>query len=453
MLGVAGPPRSFGLYRDGNRIAALPQPRTGRCRLCRRRAGRAAVPAGAACARAAGRRLGRVPHRRGAARWAPPRSPWLEPEAGAARRAAARARPLAAAGAATRACTLLRAPRPLAAVRQGRRYDLIDISGRLPRRRRGQRHRLQRRGDRRLPARPGAGRAGLDPGLDPRLPVYAMRMLATARAALQRAGVADAGRACGGLPLGLERPHPAVARRLGRRAHRRGAQASATTARSTCRWYPGIDVAGRARRHLQRPAGGILREGRGTVGRPGRLHRRRGRRGAGGQPTAPRARRSTCARSRSTGRIFYAVLRLDQLGTLLRRLEILPQAEIGGAGEPGGAGAGGGDRRCWCCWCRWPAPRRLRAGSVGAAARRSVYFPALGLGFLFIEIYLIERASFWLQRPDQRLCPGADRHAGVLRPRQHGGGPLGRAPARGGGRLRCWWRWCGASPCGSGCSR
>ena len=30
LLGVDGPPRSFGLYRDGNRIAALPQPRTGR---------------------------------------------------------------------------------------------------------------------------------------------------------------------------------------------------------------------------------------------------------------------------------------------------------------------------------------------------------------------------------------------------------------------------------------
>ena len=37
---------------------------------------------------------------------------------------------------------------------------------------------------------------------------------------------------------------------------------------------------------------------------------------------------------------FYAVLRLDQLGTILRRLEILPQPEIGAAGEPGGAGAG-----------------------------------------------------------------------------------------------------------------
>jgi hypothetical protein len=28
--------------------------------------------------------------------------------------------------------------------------------------------------------------------------------------------------------------------------------------------------------------------------------------------------------------------------------------------------------------------------------RSVVYFPALALGFLFIEIYLIEKASFWL---------------------------------------------------------
>ena len=26
MLGLPGPPRTFGLYRDGNRIAALPKP-------------------------------------------------------------------------------------------------------------------------------------------------------------------------------------------------------------------------------------------------------------------------------------------------------------------------------------------------------------------------------------------------------------------------------------------
>ena len=62
LLGVEGPPRSFGLYRDGNRIAALPQPPGPVARLCNVRAGRAALQAGAACARAAGGRVGRLPH-------------------------------------------------------------------------------------------------------------------------------------------------------------------------------------------------------------------------------------------------------------------------------------------------------------------------------------------------------------------------------------------------------
>ncbi len=41
------------------------------------------------------------------------------------------------------------------------------------------------------------------------------------------------------------------------------------------------------------------------------------------------------------------------------------------------------------------APRRLRLPEIGLL-RPIVYFPALGLGFLFIEIYLIEKASLWL---------------------------------------------------------
>jgi hypothetical protein len=41
------------------------------------------------------------------------------------------------------------------------------------------------------------------------------------------------------------------------------------------------------------------------------------------------------------------------------------------------------------------APRRLRLPATGAL-RPIVYFPALGLGFLFIEIFLIEKASLWL---------------------------------------------------------
>ena len=55
-----------------------------------------------------------------------------------------------------------------------------------------------------------------------------------------------------------------------------------------------------------------------------------------------------------------------------------------------------------------------------------VYFPALGLGFLFIEIYLIEKASLLAGRPHQRLRPGADRDADLLRPRQPAGRPVRR---------------------------
>ena len=74
--------RRFGLYRDGNRIAALPAP-AGRGRT------RAAMPARrwrrcptrcAAAARAAGRRLRRISHRRGACARRAPRSLALEPE-------------------------------------------------------------------------------------------------------------------------------------------------------------------------------------------------------------------------------------------------------------------------------------------------------------------------------------------------------------------------------------
>ena len=41
------------------------------------------------------------------------------------------------------------------------------------------------------------------------------------------------------------------------------------------------------------------------------------------------------------------------------------------------------------------APRARVRGRAGAGMLRAVvYFPALALGFLFIEIFLIEKASF-----------------------------------------------------------
>ncbi|HEY6430364.1 MAG TPA: hypothetical protein VIZ17_00145, partial [Acetobacteraceae bacterium] len=91
---------------------------------------------------------------------------------------------------------------------------------------------------------------------------------------------------------------------------------------------------------------------------------------------------------------FFSALRLSDIGLLLRRLEVLPQAEIGALVNlavlvqaaviavlvllvPLAAG-----RRVW--------PER---GGIGWVL---LYFPALGLGFLAIEIFLIEQVSLWL---------------------------------------------------------
>ena len=93
---------------------------------------------------------------------------------------------------------------------------------------------------------------------------------------------------------------------------------------------------------------------------------------------------------------YYAILRLNQLPTILKRLEILPQAEVGQLVNlavllqavviallvlavpllaPRVAGA------------RFGRPSMLRP---------ILYFASLGLGFLFIEIFLIEKASLYL---------------------------------------------------------
>jgi hypothetical protein len=91
---------------------------------------------------------------------------------------------------------------------------------------------------------------------------------------------------------------------------------------------------------------------------------------------------------------FYAVLRLSQLDTILARLEILPQAEIGPLVNLAVLA-----QAIVIALIVLAVPlvggRRVKSPGVsvwGAA----VYFAALGLGFLFIEIYLIERASFYL---------------------------------------------------------
>jgi hypothetical protein len=91
---------------------------------------------------------------------------------------------------------------------------------------------------------------------------------------------------------------------------------------------------------------------------------------------------------------FYAVLRLDQLDTILKRLEILPQAEIGALVNLAVL-AQAVVIAIVVLLVPLVARRRLRLPETGVL-RLIVYFPALGLGFLFIEIFMIEKASLWL---------------------------------------------------------
>jgi len=91
---------------------------------------------------------------------------------------------------------------------------------------------------------------------------------------------------------------------------------------------------------------------------------------------------------------FYAVLRLDQLETVVKRLEILPQAEIGALVNLAVL-AQAVVIAVLVLLVPLVARRRLHLSVIGVL-RPIVYFSALGLGFLFIEIYLIEKVSLWL---------------------------------------------------------
>jgi len=92
--------------------------------------------------------------------------------------------------------------------------------------------------------------------------------------------------------------------------------------------------------------------------------------------------------------MFYDILRLDHLGTILKRLEILPQQELGPLINLAVL-AQALLIAIVVLLLPLAAPRRL--GTQGAPLRRALlYFPALGLGYFFVEIALIGEASLYL---------------------------------------------------------
>ena len=92
---------------------------------------------------------------------------------------------------------------------------------------------------------------------------------------------------------------------------------------------------------------------------------------------------------------FHAVLKLDQLDVILKRLEVLPQSEIGALVNLAVL-AQAVLIALVVLAVPMLAPRQVHAEKRGGRLWPLLYFPALGLGFLFIEIFMIEKVAFYL---------------------------------------------------------
>ncbi len=393
LLDLPGPPQTFGLYRDGNRIAALPKP-------------------GGADAAYAGAALDSLPYQ-----LVPHARVLLAGASGGFRIAEALALGASHVEALEPEPVLHRALRegfggspafprsslvsvsdesPVAAIRGAEPVDLVDVSAEFL-------DTAEANGSALTAEAIAAYLAPLTPEGIVSLPVsirdfpvYALRMLATARAALLQAGVDDppmhvvAYRSAWGVRILLSRA-PWDAARL-------------ATLKAFCNersfdvaYYPGID--------LSSPPAASTTTFRPCPSRRGRF-RRMGR--TMRSPTrpwrccvanpAPRRKRSILPRSTTDRPAFYAVLRLDRLSTIIKRLEILPQAEIGALVNLAVL-AQAVVIAALVLLVPLLAPRRIRVETAEARSgilRAMIYFPALGLGFLFIEIFLIEKASLLL---------------------------------------------------------
>lgn len=375
MLGMSGPPRALGLYRDGNRLAAL--------------------------APAHGANLGFVPSELDALPYrliAHPRVLLIGASGGwhmlEARRLGAASittvEPDPALRRAARVVGPVSAASPVAAARRGR-WDIIDIASDF------------------LKADPPNASAfaaqamavylrHLRPGGILSVPVsirefpaYTLRILATARLALHEAGIADPAahllvyRSAWNARV-LVSPTPFSAARI-------------AVAKKFCdnrsfdvSFYKGMNVvAARANIYNDLPPVSFTKGQVQTGGGPQDAIANEAPAAIAGKPTGS-GRAFDLSPITLNRPFFYDVLRLGQIGLILKRIELLPQPELGPLVNlavlvqataialvvlvlPLAAG------------------RRLRGRGTGRAA---VYFAALGLGFLSVELVLIQYASVYL---------------------------------------------------------
>jgi hypothetical protein len=387
LLGVDGPPQTFGLYRDGNRIAALPKP--------------GPLDVSYATAALDGLPYTLVPHARvllagasggfriaEALRLGAAQVDAVEPERllrGALRHGFGPS-PAPPADAHVR---ILAGP-PLAVLDHGP-YGIIDISADF----------LDATAANTTAFSVEALRGYLG-ALEPggmvsipvsirEFPVYALRMLATARAALLAAGVHDPARhvvvyrSAWSVRI-LISPTPWSAARI-------AAVKKFCDDRSfDVSFYAGMDVAA-ARPNIYNDLPSVSFDSGEVVGQsPDDSIADEAAAVLAGEasPSSEAFRLTPVTLDRP---FFYNVLRLERLGTILKRLEVLPQQEIGPLVNLAVL-AQAIVIALLVLVVPLLSPRRIAAGA--GAVRAGAYFAALGLGFLCIEIYMIEKAAFWL---------------------------------------------------------
>ena len=402
MLGLPGPPQSFGLYRDGNRLAALPKP--GGLNAAYAGAGLDALPytlirdarvlligASGGFRVAALVALG--------ARGIDVVEP--EPVLRDALRHGLGPSPAVLAGpefGPEFASTRLFADAPVAVLHGGAgRYDVIDLSADF-----------MEAAEANITAFTAEAMAAYLRALQPGgvvsipvsirdFPVYALRMFATVRAGLLAAGLRDPAqhvlvyRSAWSVRILLS-VEPWDAARIA------VAKAFCDARSFDMSYYPGIDpVAARASIYNDLPAvsfdsGEISSQGQADAIADEALAVLEGR-------ETPSGRAFNLNPTTTDQPFFFAVLRLSLLETILQRLEILPQAEISGLVNLAVLGQA---ILIAALVLAVPlfAPARLRARDPAAARppilRAAMYFPALGLGFLFLEMFVIDKVSFYL---------------------------------------------------------
>ena len=228
-------------------------------------------------------------------------------------------------------------------------------------------------------------------------PVYALRMLATVRAGLLLAGIKDPARhvlvyrSAWSVRILLS-AEPWTEARIA------AAKAFADERSFDLSYFPGIDpVLARAGIYNDLPAvsftsGQVSSQGQADAIADEALAVLQGL-------DTPSAQAFNLTPTTTDQPFFYAVLRLSLLDTILQRLEILPQAEISGLVNLAVLAQAIAIAALVLAVPLF-APGRLRARDPAATRpsilRAVLYFPALGLGFLFLEMFVIDKVSFYL---------------------------------------------------------